>query len=141
MVKAQQTTHAQARRFRATREQHSQEAAEDYTELIYDLIARQGEARIGEIAHHLGISHVTAIRTVRRLQEEGYVETARQRPVLLTGKGRKLALFAKERHRVLVEFLVSLGVPAKVAETDAEGAEHHISAITLQKISEFLKRV
>ena len=49
--------------FEAVRKSHTLEAAEDYTELIYDLIQSKGEARVGEIAENLGISHVTALRT------------------------------------------------------------------------------
>ncbi|RIL08739.1 MAG: transcriptional regulator MntR, partial [Proteobacteria bacterium] len=76
----------------------------------------------------------------RRLQEAGFVETARQKPVELTPKGKRLALFAKERHRILVDFFISLGVPPKVAETDAEGAEHHISETTLERINQFMRQ-
>lgn len=127
-------------RFHQTRLHHHNEAAEDYTELIYDLIESRGEARTGEIARHLGISHVTALRTLRRLQKEGFVKTAQQKPITLTEQGRKLALYSKQRHQILVDFLVLLGVPPKVAEIDAEGAEHHISPLTLEKITAFLRK-
>jgi DtxR family manganese transport transcriptional regulator len=125
--------------FKATREHHGLEAAEDYTELILDLTESKESARTTDIAECLGISHVTALRTIRRLQEEGFVETSRGKPVVLTAKGKKLALYARERHQTLVEFFVALGVPKQVAEIDAEGAEHHISKITLGKMLEFLQ--
>ncbi|MCO6430902.1 MAG: manganese-binding transcriptional regulator MntR [Deltaproteobacteria bacterium] len=128
-----------ARRFSATRKQHSLEAAEDYTELVLDLIKAKGEARTGEIAKHLGISHVTALRTIRRLSQEGYLRTARKMPVTLTPKGERLALASKERHRIVVQFLLMLGVPPDVAEIDAEGAEHHISDTTLRAFVAFLR--
>lgn len=129
-----------AKHFEATRAQHSLEAAEDYTELIYDLIEKSGEARTGEIARHLGISHVTALRTIKRLQEQGYVKTENHRPVSLTAKGEKLAKATKERHRILVEFFVSIGVPSKVAEFDVEGIEHHVSETTLRAIVKFMNK-
>lgn len=129
-----------ASRFKAMRTDHRREAAEDYTELVYELIQAKGEARTGEIARQLGISHVTAVRTIQRLQEQGYLETARHKPVELTAKGLKLALHTIKRHRVLVEFFVSIGVPLDVAESDVEGAEHHISAVTLEKIIEHMKQ-
>ena len=128
-----------AKRFRAARLQHSNEAAEDYTELIADLISLHGEARTGMIAEHLGISHVTALRTIRRLQNEGFVRTSPHRPVELTAKGRKLAELAKERHRLVVAFFKSIGVPVEVAEIDAEGAEHHLSKTTLDCMKKMLK--
>lgn len=127
--------------FHATRKHHSSEAAEDYTELIADLIEEHGEARTGSIADHLGISHVTALRTIRRLQNEGYVTTSPHQPVELTTRGKRLAQYAKERHRLLVEFLVKIGVPPETAEIDVEGAEHHISKTTLDCIRSLLDRL
>ncbi len=130
---------SKAKQFKALRKQHSLESAEDYTELIHELIEKNGEARTGVIAKELGISHVTALRTIKRLQEQGYVTTARQKPVELTTKGKKLALYSKEKHEILLEFLVKLGVPKKVADIDVEGIEHHVSKITLDRIKHFLK--
>lgn len=126
--------------FKETRKHHSTEAAEDYTELIADLIEEYGEARIVKIAAYLGISHVTALRTVRRLQEEGYVKTSPHKPVELTAKGKRTANFAKERHELLVDFFVKVGVPKKLAEIDVEGAEHHISSETLSYLKKFLQK-
>lgn len=128
-----------SRPFQATRRHHGTEAAEDYTELIADLIESEGEARTCTIAEHRGVSHVTALRTMRRLQEEGYLETDRHKPVSLTRRGAELAEYAKKRHQLLVDFLLTLGVPRKQAEIDVEGAEHHISPVTLRAIKKFLK--
>ena len=125
--------------FQATRKHHHSEAAEDYTELIAELIDKNGEARTCQIAEHLGISHVTALRTIRRLQGEGYVETSPHRPVELTAKGRKIAEYSKERHRLLLAFFVSIGVPPPVAEIDVEGLEHHVSPVTLEAVRNFMK--
>lgn len=131
---------ARATPFTAARRQHSEEAAEDYVELVSDLIDKNGEARTCTIAAHLGISHVTALRTIRRLQDEGFLETSPHKPVQLTAKGRKLAQFAKQRHELLVEFFVHIGVPRPQAEIDVEGAEHHISKKTLACIRNFLAK-
>ncbi len=132
------TNQPRAAHFKATRQHHSSESAEDYTELIHDLIETHGEARVGEIARQLGISHVTALRTIQRLQQSGFVTTSKHAPVTLTKEGLKIALFAKERHRLLVEFLVLIGVPRQIAEIDIEGAEHHISKRTLKSVAEFV---
>ncbi len=125
--------------FKATRKHHGTEAAEDYTELIGDLIAEKGEARTCAIAAQLGISHVTALRTIRRLQEEGYVATSPHQPVVLTPKGEKLGQFAKHRHELLVSFFTRIGVSARQAEIDVEGAEHHISEETLACLERMLR--
>ncbi len=151
MVKATQTGHHKASLvrdsrdqsvsapFKATRRSHKTEAAEDYTELIADLISVKGEARTVEIARRLGISHVTALRTIKRLEEEGYVKTSPYSPIQLTEKGMQLAHTARRRHEIVLELLLKLGVPNELAEIDAEGIEHHISEQTLKIIQKFLK--
>jgi len=125
--------------FRATRKHHSTEAAEDYTELVAQLITEAGEARTCQIADRLGISHVTALRTIKRLMGEGYLETAPHKPVTLTAKGTRVAKEALERHQLLLDLFLKLGVPRDIAEIDVEGTEHHISAVTLEKIKNFLR--
>jgi len=124
---------------RASRKQHVSEAAEDYTELVADLIEKHGEARTCQIAENLGISHVTALRTIRRLQGEGYLETSPHRPVTLTKSGKQLAKYCKQRHQLLVKFFIRLGVSKSTAEIDVEGAEHHISPESLKAIKRFMK--
>lgn len=128
-----------ARSFIATRQHHLLETAEDYTEMIADLIASKGQARTCDIAQHMGISHVTALKTIRRLQEKGYLETSMHKPVTLTPKGEDLAIFSKKKHRILMDFLTKLGVPEDVAAIDVEGMEHHVSATTLEVLEEHLK--
>jgi len=124
--------------FIETRKHHHLETAEDYTELVADLIEKKGEARTCEIAKEMGISHVTASKTIQRLQNEGFLKTSSHRPVHLTKKGEALAKYAKERHQVLLQFLKSLGVPDDIAAIDVEGMEHHISPATLQAIKKQL---
>lgn len=123
---------------RHTRRAHAQERAQDYVEAIADLIAEQGEARATEIARSLGVTHVTVIRTVQRLQREGLVKTLPYRSIFLTPAGRALAARAKERHQTVVAFLEALGVPVATARADAEGIEHHVSPGTLAAMNKFL---
>ncbi len=120
-----------AKPFIATRHHHLEETAEDYTELIDELIKSEGEARTCTLARHLGVSHVTALKTLKRLQKEGYITTERHKPILLTEKGSQLAKYAKEKHQIVLEFLISMGIPHDIASIDAEGMEHHISPETL----------
>ena len=129
-----------AKSFIATRRQHNLEAAEDYTELVADLIAEKGEARLCDIARHMGISHVTALRTLRRLQGEGYVSAEPRKPIVLTTSGKRLASNSKKRHRIIYSLLLSLGVQEEVATIDAEGMEHHVSKETLHAFERFLER-
>jgi DtxR family manganese transport transcriptional regulator len=125
---------------RHTREAHAQERAQDYVEAIAALIAATGEARATDIAKVLGVTHVTVIRTVQRLQKEGLVTSQPYRAIFLTDTGRKLAERARVRHEKVVAFLEALGVPGATARKDAEGIEHHVSAETLAAIDRFLAR-
>lgn len=124
-------TGAAPARPRQTRQEHSQETAQDYVELIAELIANGGEARAVDLARHLGVTHVTVSRTVRRLQRDGYVTAQPYRAIFLTAAGQKLAKESRERHEVVVAFLRSIGVSEEVAQSDAEGIEHHVSGETL----------
>jgi DtxR family manganese transport transcriptional regulator len=114
-----------------TRKDHAQERAQDYAEMIAELIAKTGEARLIDLARGLGVTHVSANRMVKRLQEKGLVTTEPYRSIFLTPAGRSLAKESRERHDVVVKFLVAIGVSQRIAESDAEGIEHHVSRETL----------
>ncbi|MCX6971320.1 MAG: manganese-binding transcriptional regulator MntR [Verrucomicrobia bacterium] len=124
---------------RQTRLQHAQERAQDYVEAIAELIAGCGEARATDLAKSLGVTHVTVIRTVQRLQREGLVTTQPYRSIFLTDSGRTLAGKARARHEKVVTFLEALGVAKSTARADAEGIEHHVSDETLKAMEKFLR--
>ena len=114
-----------------TRKDHSTETAEDYVEAVALILDEKQVCRLVDLASHFGVSHVTAGRIVARLTKEGLFETEPYAPILLTSRGRKLAAFSKERHDVVFQFLVSLGIDELTANIDAEGIEHHVSPKTL----------
>ncbi|HSI72226.1 MAG TPA: manganese-binding transcriptional regulator MntR [Fimbriimonas sp.] len=126
-------------RFQRTRDDHSREIAEDYVELIDDLIKETGEARAVDLADKLGISHVTVSKTIQRLQRDGFVTSQPYRSIFLTDVGRELADAVRARHDLVLRFLLALGVDSATAETDAEGIEHHCSVETLAAMKRFLK--
>ncbi len=76
----------QARRFGKARSAQSTALLEDYVELIADLLANAGEARPTDIARRLGVSHVTAVKTISRLKREGMATARPYRGVFLTKK-------------------------------------------------------
>lgn len=135
---AKRNDDARAARFARTRKDHASETAEDYVELISELIAAEGEARMTEIARRLGVSHVTVNKTLARLQREGLVQSRPYRSIFLTEKGARLAHASRARHVVVVRVLRKLGVSAADAEVDAEGIEHHLSPGTLEAFRRFL---
>ena len=122
---------AEAAHHRKTRRDNAAETAEDYVEAIAALIAARGEARAVDLARRFGITPFTVIRTVARLKREGLVRAEPYRAIFLTDRGRALAEACAERHELVAAFLRAVGVPPAIADQDAEGIEHHVSAETL----------
>ena len=133
------TPGGQAEGFRRTRAAHRSETAEDYVELIAELIGARGEARAVDLAARLGISQATVANTLARLQREGLIEHRPYRSVFLTDVGRDLAERARRRHRLVVAFLGALGLSEETAARDAEGIEHHVSEETLEAFARFVE--
>ena len=124
-------------RFFQVRSARNTETAEDYTEMISDLIKETGEARAVDLAERFGVTSPTVNSTIRRLVKEGLVESKPYRSIFLTDKGQKLADFCKKRHQIVYDFLLSIGVDKDVAKNDAEGLEHHVSNETLKVFESF----
>lgn len=129
----------QAGGFQTVRHAHRSEIAEDYAELIHDLIAQTGEARPVDIAERMGVRPPTVAKNLARLQREGLIRRERYRSVFLTESGLALAEVCRERHRIVVAFLMSLGLDRDTAEQDAEGIEHHVSDRTLAAFEQAIK--
>jgi DtxR family manganese transport transcriptional regulator len=129
--------HEQAHRFRQVREAHRSEVQQDYVELIGDLIAETGEARVVDLAERFGVTAATVANTLARLRRDGLVEDRPYRSIWLTDAGTAMADAARRRHAVVVAFLRRLGVSPAVAELDAEGLEHHLSDETLAAMRAF----
>lgn len=133
---AHSTTERRAAAFRRTREAHKSEVAEDYVELIGDLIAEQGEARLTDVAENMAVTQATAAKIIARLKREGLVENKPYRSLFLTEAGSHMADRSRVRHRVVYDFLRALGIEDAVAEADSEGMEHHVSDVTLRAIAQ-----
>ena len=114
-----------AKKFERIRKAHQSEVAEDYVEMIADLIERTGEARAVDLASLFGVTAPTVNATIQRLQKDGLVISRPYRSIFLSPEGQQLAKSCKERHRIVRDFLIAIGVDRDVAEQDAEGVEHH----------------
>jgi DtxR family manganese transport transcriptional regulator len=128
----------QAASFRKVRADHAAETAQDYVEAVADILYRQGECRVKDLARHMGVSHVTVTRIIDRLQAEQLVETEPYRPIRLTVRGQRMAALSRQRHELVLGFLLALGVPDAEARRDAEGMEHHVGEATLRAMQAFL---
>jgi len=127
--------------FRKTREAHLTEVSEDYVELIGDLIAEQGEARLTDVAERLGVTQATASKVIARLRRDGLVENKPYRSIFLTGRGREMADASRARHQIVFDFLLALGLDRSVAYADSEGIEHHVSDVTLVRLRELTEQL
>ncbi|MBY6091147.1 manganese-binding transcriptional regulator MntR [Maritimibacter alkaliphilus] len=129
---------AQADRFARAREAQARAVLEDYVEMIGDLIAAHGEARVADLAQRMGVAQPTATKAVARLKRAGLATSRPYRGIFLTEDGAALAEAVRARHRTVVDLLLALGVPPETAEIDAEGIEHHVSDRTLEAFAAFL---
>ncbi len=130
----------QAAAFSRVREAHQTEVAEDYVELVDDLIAEKGEARAVDLAERMGINPATVNKTVKRLQREGYLTAEPYRSIFLTAAGKAMAEHSRERHLLVYRFLKAIGVSEETALLDAEGVEHHVSEETLDCFKKIIDR-
>ncbi len=115
-----------------------QEAAENYLECILILGKEKGQVRSIDVAHRLEVSKPTVSVTMKHFREDGYIEVDSDGFLILTQKGREIAERIYERHVVLTELLVALGVDEKTAREDACRIEHDLSETTFARIKEHL---
>jgi Mn-dependent DtxR family transcriptional regulator len=114
---------------------------EDYLEVIAELIGQKGYARTIEISESLHVKPPSATKMIQHLHKLGFLEYERYRGITLTRKGKQLADSVSERHSLIHQFLLILGVDDQTAHADAEGIEHHLHARTVGQITKFVKFV
>ncbi len=129
-------TARRAAAFRRTRAAHLTEVAEDYVELIGDLIHQQGEARLSDIAENMAVSQPTVSKIVARLRREGLVGSRPYRSIFLTEAGAAMAAQARRKHVIVAQFLRALGLDDATVDADSEGIEHHVSDRTLAALAD-----
>lgn len=111
-----------------------QKSAEDYLETMLMLRERNGFVRAVDIAAHLGVTKPSVSYATKRLRESGYIETDADGYIVLLPSGLEIAQKIYTRHKLLSEFLISLGVEEHIAREDACKIEHDISAETFEAI-------
>ena len=106
------------------------ESAENYLETILILSQRKGkgEVRSIDIVNELEFSKPSVSVAMKNLRENGYITVDKDRYIRLTDKGLEIAEKMYERHTLLSQWLIKLGVDEKVAVEDACRMEHVISA-------------
>lgn len=112
---------------------------EDYVEVIYNLQKKKDRVHTNDIASAFDISAASVTEVFQKLHEEGYIDYKKYSGVNLTKKGKKLAVLTKNKHNVLKDFLLLLGVDEDIAETDACEMEHILHEETMKMITKFIE--
>ncbi len=105
----------------------SEESLEDYLETILILGKRLSAVRSIDVATELGFSKPSVSVAMKNLKNRGYITVSPDGFLHLTSEGRKIAESVYERHTLLTDWLVHLGVDPKVAAGDACKMEHDIT--------------
>ncbi len=113
------------------------ESGEMYLEAILVLARKSGYVRSIDVSEYLGYSKPSVSRAMGVLREGGYILMEKDGAITLTDSGKKLAETIYERHTVLSELLIRLGVDEKTATDDACRIEHVISDESFQAIKQY----
>ena len=121
------------------RNQNKNEILEDYVEAIQEISEIKGDVKNADLAIHFGVSQATINKNIKRLISSKLATSEPYRSIFLTDEGKKLAAISKEKHNIVYQFLIKLGVSKKIAQYDSEGIEHHVSDETLKLMKNFSK--
>ncbi len=114
------------------------ESKEMYLETIYELKEQHGNVRAIDVANALGYAKSSVSVALKNLKAKGMLEVLESGQIVLTKSGEALAKYVAQKHSLLTEFFVKIGVTEEIAVTDACKIEHVISDETISKIKEFL---
>ncbi len=113
---------------------HLQESGEMYLEAIYVLSKKSSSIRSIDVCEHMGYSKPSVSRAVGILKNGGYVVVDKDGYLSLTDSGLEIAEKIYEKHTLLADFLVRLGVSKETAVEDACKIEHDISDETFEAL-------
>ena len=111
-----------------------QRAAEDYLEAMLMMQEQHGFIRSIDVAQQLHVTKPSVSYATKRLRENGYITMQADGRITLTESGLGIARRIYERHKLLTEFFVHLGVDRQTAREDACRVEHDISEKTFDAI-------
>ena len=113
------------------------ESGENYLEAILMLSKKKDGVHAIDIVNDLGYSKPSVSIMLKKLKDEGYIDIDSESHIHLMPEGLKIAKKILERHEILTDILIKLGIDPKTAEDDACKIEHDLSDITFQKIKEY----
>ena len=104
-----------------------QESAENYLETIYMLSRHKPYVRSIDIANELSFSKPSVSVAMKNLRENGYIRMDEQGHITLTETGQSIADVMYERHILLSNWLIYLGVDPQTAAESFEAIKKHIT--------------
>ncbi len=116
------------------------ESGEMYLETIYVLRQKKGFVRAIDVATELGYSKPSVSRAMGLLRDGGYINVGQDGGITLTDSGLEVAQRTYERHTVLSELFMRLGVDEENAVNDACKIEHVISSVTFSAIKKHMEQ-
>lgn len=116
------------------------QSGEDYLEAILALKEEKGSVRSIDVARHLGYSKPSVSRAMSNLKASGHIIMEEDGRLKLTEEGERVAQEIYERHKLLTDWLVWLGVSPEVAAEDACKLEHDISAESFRCLKKYVVR-
>ena len=117
------------------------EAIQNYLETIYILSLKQNEVHAVDICNHLSYSRPTVSIVLRQMRENGLVTVDDLNHIHLTEEGLRIATSLYERHTVISELFMALGVSRENALEDACKIEHDLSEETFAALKGQLKKI
>ncbi|MBQ1396839.1 MAG: metal-dependent transcriptional regulator [Eubacterium sp.] len=115
------------------------ESTENYLEAILILSRRNPVVRAVDIAEELNFTKPSVSVAMKKLLESGDIEISRQNYITLTPKGLSIAHMIYERHLLISNWLITLGVDPAIAREDACRIEHVLSPESFQAIKDHVK--
>ena len=115
-----------------------QESGEMYLETIY-VLSEKGPVRAIDVGEYMGYSKPSVSRAMGLLKSGGYVVADKDGYLTLTDVGEEVAKKIFERHTLITDFLIRLGVDKETASEDACRIEHVISDETFEKLKRFIE--
>ena len=125
----------------SVKKQDRTDRMEDYLEVIYELVQQKGYATTVDISSYLNVSSPSVTKMMQKLDETGYLNYEKYRGIRLTNEGIRIARNIRNRHGLLAEFFMIIGVDEETANNDAEGIEHHLHPETMKKLEEFINEL
>lgn len=116
-----------------------QESGEMYLETIY-VLSEKGPVRAIDVGEYMGYSKPSVSRAMGLLKSGGYVAADKDGYLTLTDVGAEVAKKIFERHTLITDFLIRLGVDKETATEDACRIEHHISDASIEAIKKHINK-